>query len=182
MSFKILVLVFVASAMCSLCYAAEKYQEQSLASHNQLRAKHSSQNMKLDDELNRLAVACAKDYAQRNTIDHKCAKQLKKGENLYWQSGGAQVLTDATNKAVQGWYGENQYYDYNNPGTPKKQGEATGHFTQLVWNGSTKLGCGAATVQERTVVCCLYDPQGNMQWGGSGDKYKFYKENVKAPK
>jgi hypothetical protein len=38
------------------------------------------------------------------------------------------------------WYNEVKDYNFNNPGF----GGSTGHFTQLVWVGTTELGCGVA--------------------------------------
>ena len=42
--------------------------------------------------------------------------------------------------AITAWYDEVSDYDYSNPGFSS----STGHFTQLVWVGTTKLGCGVA--------------------------------------
>ena len=43
-------------------------------------------------------------------------------------------------KATISWYNElfDPGYDFDQPGFSK----GTGHFTQVVWNGSTKLGMG----------------------------------------
>lgn len=38
-------------------------------------------------------------------------------------------------------YQEIDYYDYNNPGFSM----ATGHFTQVVWKGTTQVGCAVQT-------------------------------------
>jgi hypothetical protein len=39
------------------------------------------------------------------------------------------------------WYDEEPLYEYNNPGYSYE----TGHFTQIVWKGTTEIGCGFAT-------------------------------------
>ena len=42
----------------------------------------------------------------------------------------------------------------------------TGHFTQLVWAGSTAVGCGAAVcdmgVMQSLMLVCNYSPAGNV--------------------
>lgn len=56
------------------------------------------------------------------------------------------------------WYDEvtNPGYDFENPGFDS----GTGHFTQVVWKGSTKLGCGVSGVY---VVCRYCETAGNME-------------------
>jgi hypothetical protein len=39
----------------------------------------------------------------------------------------------------------------------------TGHFTQLVWVGTQRLGCGVAQCADMDVWVCRYDPPGNVQ-------------------
>lgn len=55
------------------------------------------------------------------------------------------------------WYDEvtNPGYNFANGGFSG----GTGHFTQVVWKGSTELGCGIAGVY---VVCRYCNVAGNM--------------------
>ena len=68
--------------------------------------------------------------------------------------------------AVDGWYNELSQYDFGSPGFS----DATGHFTQLVWQATTSIGCAFAAgdlvdssgVSSPTIfVVCEYDPPGN---------------------
>ena len=73
------------------------------------------------------------------------------------------------------WCESNEFgdYDFDNPGF--KSG--TGHFTQLVWKGSKKIGCGAAcNSKNKCYVTCNYYPAGN--YIGQFDKNVFRKVSV----
>merc|ERR1711939_724986 len=59
-----------------------------------------------------------------------------------------------------------------------EEGETVGHYTQVVWQSTTKLGCGTAKFvhhsgRERDYWVCQYGPAGN--YGGQ------YENNVFAP-
>jgi hypothetical protein len=78
-------------------------------------------------------------------------------------------------EAIDGWYCEGDDYDYNNPklvfGTMHGCGKVgnpngvNGHFTQVVWKSTTKLGCAKNTCSlggvSGTLWACEYDPPGN---------------------
>lgn len=55
------------------------------------------------------------------------------------------------------WYNEVSSYNYNSPGFSM----ATGHFTQVVWNASTKLGMGLSVGAKGTYCVGQYQPAGN---------------------
>ncbi len=57
------------------------------------------------------------------------------------------------------WYNEYDLYNFGNPGFSG----ATGHFTQVVWKGSKRLGMGFAYGNGRYYAVANYDPPGNMQ-------------------
>ena len=54
-------------------------------------------------------------------------------------------------------YNEIKDYDYNNPGFSY----ATGHFTQVIWARTTKVGVGIARKGNFIYVVARYSPPGN---------------------
>ena len=77
------------------------------------------------------------------------------GENLYQGTG-----TISGAEPVKKWYSEIEKYDF-----PSSSGTSaiTGHFTQLIWKKSTKLGVGMATSKSGNVyVVAHYIPVGNI--------------------
>lgn len=65
------------------------------------------------------------------------------------------------NAATDYWYDEINVYDFSQGGFSS----ATGHFTQLVWKDSRKLGAGVAFNSDRTkhYVVARYTPSGNYR-------------------
>merc|ERR1711879_455606 len=80
------------------------------------------------------------------------------GENL------ALGVTDAG--AVDRWYRE---IDLTNGGLTNAYSDATGHYTQVVWRETSRLGCGI----QGTLLVCQYGTTGNMRDG--------FQRNVLAP-
>ncbi|ORY78678.1 CAP domain-containing protein, partial [Protomyces lactucae-debilis] len=97
-----------------------------LQSINTVRAAHSAAALQWDGAL----AFDALNYAQTCTFDHSTAADY--GETL-----AAGTSTDPS-FYISLWAGEEALYDYNKPGFST----ATGHFTQLVWKGTTSVGCG----------------------------------------
>lgn len=88
--------------------------------------------------------------------------------------GGSSDQSTIMKDAIDHFYSEIKYYDFNNPGFSMQ----TGHFTQVVWKSSIEIGVGIAThddatYQHRTVVCISYSPPGNYE----GE----FPENVSPP-
>ena len=78
------------------------------------------------------------------------------GENLAWSSAG---LSGAD--AVRMWVGEKANYDYSSNSCAA--GEVCGHYTQVVWRKSARLGCAKVTCGNGgTLIGCNYDPRGNF--------------------
>lgn len=83
-------------------------------------------------------------------------RERKYGENLAWSSGKELEPDDV----VQMWYDEIRDYRY---ATNSCSG-VCGHYTQVVWRDSKKVGCGMARCGRSEVWVCNYDPPGN--WVG----------------
>jgi hypothetical protein len=67
--------------------------------------------------------------------------------------------------AIDGWASEEKSYNYAKPAFHEK----TGHFTQLVWQNTTAVGCGAAQCNtngdkgvQGWLMVCEYSPAGNV--------------------
>jgi uncharacterized protein YkwD len=130
--------------------APEGWQKQTLDQHNLYRAKHCAPALTWDEEIAKTAQA----WADACVFEHATGTGL--GENL---SAG----TNQTGiEAVDGWYSEIKGYDFASPGFSQD----TGHFTQLVWRNSTRLGCGIAKCPgmftNAEMIVCRYAPQGNI--------------------
>ncbi|WP_055077241.1 CAP family protein [Pseudanabaena sp. 'Roaring Creek'] len=140
-----------------------------LSKHNTYRSIHHSPAMSLNSSVNSTAQAWADNLAATGTFAHSSSAQRNgAGENLYvYYTTAPSIASDTLAKnAIDSWYNEVKLYNYATPGFSS----ATGHFTQVVWKGSTKLGCGASkgtkTLSGRMYnafyVVCQYSPAGNV--------------------
>lgn len=136
-----------------------------LEAHNIKRKIHHADDLVLDSKLNKHAQEYAERLAKEDKFYHDGGQleEFMEGENLYLAGGSSDPVN-----AVGAWYQEIADYDFSlEVQTTKK---ATGHFTQLVWKGSSKLGVGVAKANGKTYVVARYAPPGN--WEGE------YRANV----
>ncbi|CAD7077045.1 unnamed protein product [Hermetia illucens] len=140
------------------------FENECLAEHNRLRARHGCPPLQLNYGLCRFAGEWAQYLADHNEFRHRPNNQF--GENLYWASGSNVTGEDV----VDNWYNEIKFYDFDHPGFSEK----TGHFTQVVWKSSRRLGVAIARRGSSTWVVANYDPPGNY----SGQ----FKDNVPRPR
>ncbi|MBN2825562.1 MAG: hypothetical protein JXQ76_09575 [Campylobacterales bacterium] len=129
--------------------------QDALNRHNAIRAEvFGGNDMAWDDTLAFGAQAYADYLASTGRFEHDSSGY---GENLFAASYNTGYLD-----AINSWYSEKSSYNYAN----NSCNGVCGHYTQMVWKNSTKLGCGKATYTKGsysggTVVVCRYDPAGN---------------------
>lgn len=123
-----------------------------LDAHNSYRAKHGAPNLSWSASL----AQGAQDWADRCEFRHTPqSERASAGENLSLWTGSRPVSA-----AVKLWYDEVSAYNHQSPGFSAQ----TGHFTQVVWNGSRELGCGASSCPGLgEFVVCRYLPAGNLR-------------------
>ncbi|MCO5601944.1 hypothetical protein L7F22_056070 [Adiantum nelumboides] len=131
-------------------------QDEFLSAHNDERATVGVAGLVWDDTV----AAYAQSYAEYQRDSAGCALQHSGGsygENLYGTSATSVSPTDA----VESWISEKQYYDYASNSC--EDGEVCGHYTQVVWAASLRLGCASVACNDGggTFVICNYDPPGN---------------------
>ena len=78
------------------------------------------------------------------------------GENIYATTGNTVAPADALNS----WMSESSKYDY-----AKNDFSSTGHYTQVVWRDSIRIGCAIVNCPNahfNNTVLCDYAPGGNI--------------------
>ena len=159
--------------------------------HNDLRAKYKSPPLKYSKPLEEAALKWAKKLQKDGCgMVHSHGKVGKTGENLYWASPRIMTRIDGNghktqsrslqkvkDKAVvQAWYDEVQWYDYDTNSCEK--GQMCGHYTQVIWNTTSEVGCAAMACDDRSQVwVCEYTTPGNVSMryaDGKVEKLKPY--------
>jgi uncharacterized protein YkwD len=136
-----------------------------LAAVNAYRAKHGAPKVALDNTAIAYAKKRAAVVSTKSGLSHGHAGLDKSyGENLHWSASSKDGEMAPASKAVKAWYDEIKDYNFKNPNFSGK----TGHFTQLVWKGSTKIGAARVTGREpgkqwyETYIVMVFQPPGNM--------------------
>ncbi|XP_019957915.1 Golgi-associated plant pathogenesis-related protein 1-like [Paralichthys olivaceus] len=140
--------------------ADASFQREFLETHNKYRAMHGAPPLTLSSDLNDSAQKWADHLLALGLMSHS---DTKNGENIYSKLS-SDTLTGK--EAVDSWYSEVTNYKWSSPGF----GSQTGHFTQVVWKDSTKLGVGLASAGSRAYVVAQYWPAGNMNMPGYFEK------------
>ncbi|XP_059806425.1 peptidase inhibitor 16-like isoform X2 [Hypanus sabinus] len=132
-----------------------------LNAHNEFRSKVPDAANMLKMRWDRQLEKIAQKYAKKCVWKHN-PNRGRIGENLYATSGQLNPV-----KGVEDWYREVKDYTYDTMAcTPKKM---CGHYTQVVWATSDKVGCGAHLCDKLqglngnklTILVCNYAPPGN---------------------
>ncbi|XP_015892933.3 pathogenesis-related protein 1 [Ziziphus jujuba] len=124
-----------------------------LNAHNSARSAVGVGPLVWDDRV----AAFAQDYANQRKGDCKLVHSGGPyGENLAWSSADLSG-TDA----VKMWVDEKADYDYNSNSCAA--GKQCGHYTQVVWRNSARVGCAKVKCDNGggTFIGCNYDPPGN---------------------
>ncbi|KAK7132757.1 hypothetical protein R3I93_019102 [Phoxinus phoxinus] len=132
--------------------------------HNKLRSQVQPsaafmQKVEWDETLRVVAEA----YATKCIWEHNPdLEELTLGENLFASLGPFNAT-----KAMVDWFGENVDYDYEKNVCPVDK--MCGHYTQMVWADSNKIGCATHLCDtlegldfKATILVCDYYPRGNF--------------------
>ena len=125
-------------------------------SHNHYRQELDLPPLTWSDELAASAQAWADELARSKSFKHS---NTQHGENLWIGTAGAYTQKDM----VDNWGSEKQYYVHETYPKVAPSG-VVGHYTQIIWRTTSKVGCGIATFSGQEVLACQYDPPGN--WVG----------------
>lgn len=126
----------------------EQFTSAILNSTNTYRTQHNVSDVQWNDTL----ADFAEDYLAENDdceFEHSGGPY---GENIAIGYANASA-------AVEAWGDEREEYDFDEGEFSKE----TGHFTQLVWQNTSAVGCGRRLCGERGwFLACEYWPRGNI--------------------
>lgn len=136
-------------------------QQDWLAAHNAARAEVGLAPLRWDNDLERDARAWAINLAARGAFQHS-SELLDKGhgENLWRGTRNRYAPSDM----VGSWIAEQRDF---RPGVFPDVSRTgrwadVGHYTQIIWPGTRKVGCAAALNPGQEVLVCRYAPAGNV--------------------
>lgn len=131
-----------------------------LAAHNQERVRMGAAPLVWSPVLAAQAKVWADDLARRGVFEH-ARERFGAGENLWMGTSGYY----APEAMVGSFIREKQYF---RPGTFPDVSTTgnwadVGHYTQLIWAGTTQLGCATSMANGRDILVCRYYPAGNIR-------------------
>lgn len=124
-----------------------------LETHNTYRSDVGIADLTWDTDLEASAQAWADELATNCEFKHSGGAF---GENIWAGTTGAFDPKDV----VDSWGSEIANYTYEDNSCA--DGKVCGHYTQIVWANSTKVGCGTITCDGLDIWVCQYDPPGNF--------------------
>lgn len=124
--------------------------------HNFWRADVGVGEINYSNELAEVALTWAKELKKQGCVFKHSS--VKYGENLFKGTSGFYTVADA----IDAWGEEKK--DYNYEKNKCKRGEMCGHYTQIVWQSTSLVGCAKIECDGYITWVCNYDPPGN--WVG----------------
>ncbi len=131
-------------------------EEQALLKyHNRVRADVKVAALVWSDKLKGVAAAWGQKLVAKGCVmEHSQGSGY--GENLYM--GSAEVFT--MEDAAKSWESEKKHY--TGAALNESNWYKAGHYTQMVWNQTTEVGCAKVTCKGSLIVICNYNPPGNF--------------------
>lgn len=158
-----------ALAIASLAIAAAtvearpaSFERELVALHNDERARVGAAPLAWDDDLAADARAYARRLAARNRglVHSDRDERPGQGENLWVGTAGY----FATAAMFDSWADERRYFRPGRfPDVARGVGwQQVGHYTQIVWARTDRVGCGVHRGGGWDYLVCRYSPAGNV--------------------
>jgi uncharacterized protein YkwD len=150
-----------APAIAARNNVASQFPARILAAHNEVRAQAGVAPLAWDPALANAAAGYAVQLALTNTFQHSDRHARPgTGENL-WMGTRGYYSYEAM---VGGWASEQRDFMPGVFPAVSRSGnwENVGHYTQMVWPTTTRVGCAVASNARSDYLVCRYSPAGNI--------------------
>ncbi len=128
------------------------FAQEILAGHNAIRSQLKLPPLQWSSKLAVFAQKWADTLLAKNWSIHNPNSPY--GENIFISGTGS-----TPSMAVKEWASESRDYLYSTNSCKTD----CGHYTQMVWRNTMRVGCGVARNARREIWVCSYDPPGNYR-------------------
>lgn len=130
--------------------------------HNEARRRYGVAPLVWDDALARDAAIYAQRMARSGRFEHdrQAGRRPRQGENLFMGTRGAYSYADMIGLLVD----ERRYFRPGRFPNVSRTGSVwhVGHYTQIIWPTSQRVGCATASSRSNDYLVCRYQPAGNI--------------------
>jgi hypothetical protein len=158
-------LAFVAAAFSTPAAAqasfAAQFPARILAAHNAVRASAGVAPLTWDNGLGTAAATYAAQMAMSGRFQHSDRSQRRgTGENLWMGTHGA----FSVEAMVGSWASEKRMFSAGMFPNVSRTGdwEDVGHYSQMIWPTTTRVGCALASTPRIDYLVCRYANAGNI--------------------
>jgi hypothetical protein len=133
-----------------------------IAGHNGARRQYCVAPLAWDEALARDAAVYAARLARTNRFEHdrQVGRYPRQGENLFTGTRGAYSYAEMIGLLVD----ERSYFRPGRFPHVSRTGSVwhVGHYTQIIWPTSQRVGCATASNRANDYLVCRYLPAGNV--------------------
>ncbi|XP_044732409.1 uncharacterized protein LOC123295218 isoform X3 [Chrysoperla carnea] len=138
-------------------YSLSDFSIEGVRHHNELRKKHNVPELKHNEDLTKYAKEWAEKLAAEDRFYHR--PDSKYGENIFYLWSSDPNAKVSPKDVCKSWYDEIKDYSFASEPRAMK----AGHFTQMIWKGSTEMGMAMARGRNGKIyVVANYNPRGNI--------------------
>ena len=133
-----------------------------MTAHDRARVDYGANSLTWSDVLATDALAYARSLARSGRFEHDPQKsgRPRQGENLWIGTASAFSYADM----ARDWIDERRNFRPGRFPDIARKGDwsLVGHYTQIVWPATTRVGCAIAANDRDEVLVCRYFPAGNL--------------------
>lgn len=147
------------TSQAEILVAQRSMAEEILAAHNKHRAEVNVAPLEWSNSLADNAQEWANYLASLGGNQLQHSSNSGEGENLWLGTSAAFTYT----QMVDMWGAEKQYFVGGTFPDVSSTGNwfDVGHYTQIVWENTTEVGCAIANAGGNDILVCRYNPPGN---------------------
>ena len=133
-----------------------------IAAHNEARRAYGVQPLSWDEGLARSAAVYAAKLARSGKFEHdkQVGASPRQGENLFVGTRSAYSYGDMIGLLIdeRRYFKPGRFPDVSSSGSVWQ----VGHYTQIIWPTSQRVGCATASNRSSDYLVCRYLPAGNV--------------------